>query len=153
MKIRGLICQNGEIATVDATMFDYLNKWKWRVRNGYASRETRIGGKYGRPKTIFMHRIIAGTPEDMWTDHKNRNRLDNRRSNLRICTPAQNSANRKQRNRTGFKGVYRMSPKKWYTQIKVGGKTRHLGCFSTPKQASRAYSAAAKRIWGAFASK
>lgn len=147
--VKEIICQNGERCVVDAALFDYLNQWRWRVRHGYASRETRASGK---PKTILMHRVIAETPDGMWTDHRNRNRLDNRKSNLRVCTPSENSANRENNNRTGYKGVYQMTTKKWYAQIKVGGKTRHLGCFSTPEKASRAYQSAAKHVWGQFAS-
>ena len=60
-------------------------------------------------RTKAMHRIIMDTPKGMDTDHKNGNGLDNRKENLRICTRAQNSRNKKLRcdSASGYKGVYK----------------------------------------------
>jgi hypothetical protein len=43
---------------------------------------------------ILLHRLILNPPEDMEVDHKNLNRLDNRRQNLRICSHSGNMMNR-----------------------------------------------------------
>ena len=75
-------------AIVDDDMYDQLSKYRWHYANGYA-----IGAVGG--KRVFMHRIVAQTPDGMVTDHINHNMLDNRRSNLRVCTHADNMANRK----------------------------------------------------------
>lgn len=72
---------------VDDQDFDSLNKLKWYLSStGYAVR--RMKGK-----TTYMHRIICNTPDGLFVDHINRNRLDNRRSNLRNVTWAENRNN------------------------------------------------------------
>src|SRR3954463_12256023 len=76
-------------ATVDDDLFDILNEFRWTLRAGYAR-----AWDYENEKNIYMHRFIAQTPEGMVTDHINRVKLDNRRENLRVCTPEQNSINR-----------------------------------------------------------
>lgn len=87
-------------------------------------------------------------------DHANGNGLDNRLSNLRAASQAQNLQNRgKQTNNTsGFKGVYLHSQnKRWVARITVNGRCHALGCYSTPEEAHAAYSAAALRLHGPFA--
>ena len=68
------------------------------------------------------------------TDHINRNKLDNRRSNLRICTPKENLQNSSIRttNKSGATGVYYV-PKvnKWRAQITIDGKTKYIGIFTS----------------------
>lgn len=86
----------GRAALVDAEDYDFLMQWKWCVITGYAVRTTtRAGG--AKPKTILMHRVIVAPPEGFFVDHINCNRLDNRRANLRICTPEENTLNRSPR--------------------------------------------------------
>lgn len=72
---------------VDEADHESLNKYKWHYRNGYAARRTHT-------KSIYMHRELIGCPDDLQVDHINRDRLDNRRSNLRIVTAVENCANR-----------------------------------------------------------
>src|SRR5438034_8205921 len=76
---------------VDDDVFDWLNHWKWQVTTyGYATRATR---KDGGRVTLSMHREVLKAPKDMQVDHKNMNKLDNRKENLRVCTHQQNQFN------------------------------------------------------------
>ena len=87
-------------------------------------------------------------------DHINCNRGDDRASNLREATRAENNRNvrRRKDNKSGYKGVC-LEPRtqKWRALISIGGRQRSLGAFKTPKEAHAAYSAAAQLEYGAFA--
>jgi hypothetical protein len=108
----------------------------------------------GRYRTVLMHRLLLGEPAG-YVDHRNRNGLDNRRSNLRIATPSQNAANRPPL-RTGSKGVRPArnawwNTDRWVAQITIDGRCRHLGYFATEAEAATAYDRAALEQWGEFA--
>lgn len=94
-------------------------------------------------------------PEDgFWVDHINGDTLDNRRSNLRLCTVSGNNHNRmKSKNNTsGYKGVsWLKQNQKWRAYIKVNSKDKHLGCYLDKEDAARAYDKAAKEYFGEFA--
>lgn len=113
---------------------------------GYA----RLNLKSG--KRIWLHRWVANADKNQFVDHKNHNPLDNRRSNLRLCTCSQNQCNRpKQSNNTsGFKGVSK-NGNRWGAKISYQGVTRHLGTYASPELAHYAYVAAAKRLHSNFA--
>lgn len=109
-----------------------------------------------KPPIGFMHVVIAQrmygrtlNPGEM-VDHINGNALDNRRSNLRICTNAQNQCNSRARNKTGFKGVHHRG-NKYYAQITVNRKCITLGVYVTPEEAHAAYCKAALEYHGEFA--
>jgi hypothetical protein len=92
----------------------------------------------------------------MQIDHVNKNTLDNRRSNLRVCTVSENQMNRgKQKNNsTGFKGVNvdkRCKRKKYRAKIAANKKTYYLGNFEKLREAGAAYEKAARQRHGKFA--
>lgn len=98
-----------------------------------------------------MHRDILKTNLDV--DHKNRDGLDNRRSNLRKATRQQNSANSIKKHfgkDSKFKGVCR-SRDHWRAQIVVNYKAIFIGCFATEIKAAEAYDREAKKHFGKFA--
>lgn len=87
-------------------------------------------------------------------DHVNMDRSDNRISNLRPATRAQNRANTKaySNNKSGEKGVsWYKATGKWKAQIQKNGKKVGLGYFETIESASAAYKAASKEMFGEFA--
>ncbi len=84
----------------------------------------------------------------MWVDHKNRNKLDNRRSNLRVATPRENASNRGPRAHTSrFKGVTWHRCGRW--QVVCAGK--YVGLFVDESSAAAAYDRAAHERYGSFA--
>lgn len=138
---------------VDAADASLLERFRWRVgTGGYVYHADYSGGK----KTwLYLHRVIAGATKTQFVDHANRNKLDNRRSNLRTCTRAQNMHNSAKpvTNTSGFKGVSRDWRKSvpWYARIRLGGnRTKYLGAFETPELAHAAYAKAAVKLRGEF---
>lgn len=100
----------------------------------------------------YLHRIITKCPKDKVVDHLNRNSIDNRRSNLKICTHQQNLWNQGLRpnNKTGIKGVSINSNKKnrYSAIIKVNYKKIFLGNYKTIKEAAAARLEAEKLYYG-----
>ena len=146
----------GNFAIVDDEDFETLNAVRWhRSSAGYAIREIWYGRTREYPKgTLSMHRVILGTKPGEFVDHINHDRLDNRRSNLRICTRQQNSRNmsRHKKNSSQYKGVSRFRDKnKWDAHIRLNDAQYHLGRFSNEADAAKAYDAAAKEHFGEYA--
>ena len=140
-----------KVAIVDSGDYEWLNQWKWS-HNGHGYAE-RVVTRNGIQKHIMMHRLIINTPDNMDTDHVNHNGLDNRRCNLRICTTSQNQANQRIRsdNTSGKVGVsWHKTHKKWSANIRHNGKQVYLGLFDSIEDASNAYSAKAKELFGEF---
>lgn len=103
-----------------------------------------------------MHRLITGAGAGQQVDHINGNKLDNRRSNLRLCTQSENMRNRGATalNTSGFKGVHwSANDRKWRAGIKVEGKRIFLGLYLSKEEAAEAYNRAAESLHGLFASK
>jgi hypothetical protein len=104
----------------------------------------------------MMHRIILGvTDRNIFVDHKNGNGLDNRRSNLRQCTIAENNRNVVKRiaGTSKYRGVsWHKSEGKWQAQIKHNNKRHHLGNFINEIDAAIAYNNAATELHKDFAS-
>lgn len=139
----GVNAKDGYV-TVDKR-YAYLAEQKWRKsHHGYA-----IGSDKER-----MQRLITRCPSKMVVDHIDGDPLNNRLSNLRICTQSKNSKNQgiKTTNKTGYKGVclhkatglYRAVVKKNYKQYSAG-------YHKTAKEASKAYDKLAKQLHGEYA--
>lgn len=143
---------NGGFALIDRADEKRLSRYRWwRSTKGYAIRSTEHGGV---KKMIWMHRVILEANKNQEVDHRNMDRLDNRKKNLRLATPTQNRANQRvsRNNKLGFKGVSRNTGSSTFrAYIWIKGKYSHLGCFSTPEAANAAYFKAAKKAWGQFA--
>lgn len=108
------------------------------------------GRKFNR-----LHRLIMNPGDGFVVDHINRNKLDNRRENLRVCKQADNTKNSSIRadNVSGKKGVWWSTErKKWCVQIQTNGKRRSLGRFDSLEAAMTARSTAEKELWGEYAS-
>lgn len=95
----------------------------------------------GKQSTLLLHRWLMNAPKGLQVDHINHDTLDNRRSNLRIVTHAQNRQNLKGAQRdnksSGIRGVsWHKRNKKWQAKIKLKGKQQHLGYFDDVYEAS-----------------
>ncbi len=125
----------GRKAIIDKDDYHKVKGYKWYFNsNGYA-RATR------NYKRFYLHRIITGANKNEQVDHINRNKLDNRRKNLRICTQSENMHNaRLQSNNTsGYKGIdWMKDTKRWRARLKVNGVTLNLGIFTDKKNAYKA---------------
>lgn len=104
----------------------------------------------------YLHHFIAGKPpKGMVTDHINRNRLDNRRENLRHCTHAQNQYNRLADKPIGGKGICYVGSKArrlkpWMASCTFQNKPVRLGNFATAQEAQDAYNEFAAKNHGEF---
>lgn len=144
------LTQNKETQVSDED-FEYLNQFKWRINSrGYVIR-TGPRNKIKR-MNYSMHREIMNPPNQLWVDHINNDKLDNRRENLRIVTPAQNQmGKRKSLNRrtSDYKGVFKIKDK-WTAAIMNNGKIMNLGMFNSEIEASEAYNNKAKELFGIY---
>lgn len=142
----------GKFAIVDDCVFDDINQYKWYCSaKGYAVRDFHEEGKR---KSIRMHRLIMNAKGGEQVDHKNHNKLDNRRENLRICNNQQNHANRPldKNNTSGFRGVsLHKETGKWRASIQYNGKKISLGLYNNIKKAAEAYNIKARKCFGEFA--
>lgn len=103
-------------------------------------------------KSLLLHRLVIGAKPGQTIDHINGNPLDNRKSNLRFCTHAQNMQNRVSLIGQKYKGIYFCKTRNnWVAQISINNKTKNIGRFETDKQAALAYNEYAKKYHGKFA--
>lgn len=135
----------GKFAILDDADFDRVAHLRWAFSSGYAV--SKIKGK-----RILMHRIILDAPAGKVVDHINGDGLDNRRSNLRVCTHAENFWNSRPQagTRSGIKGVQPRG-RRWQAFINANGVRHHLGYFDTKEQAREARAKAERRLHGEFA--
>lgn len=111
-------------AIIDLDDVEKCKPYKWVIRtDGYVS--TKMDGK-----GIKLHRFIANTSKGMHTDHVNRNKLDNRKSNLRICTQSENNKNKNtyKNNLTGRRGV-ELRWNKFLVYLTYNGVKNYIGMF------------------------
>lgn len=155
---RGVILtKKGERILVDEEDYDRLSQHTWYVDSrGYVIRNVPHPLRPNRKMRHRMHRDVMGlSPFDgLLVDHKFGNKLDNRKSELRVCTTSQNGKNRRanSNNKSGFKGVsWHPEHEMWAAKIRTEGKLIHLGYFSDPAIAHEAYKVAAMDLHGEFA--
>ena len=133
----------------DLEDYDKIKKYTWRETDwGYCLAYDIVNKK----KEILMQYLVFNS-EGQIIDHINRNRLDNRKENLRKCTQQENLRNvsLSTRNKSGFLGVYLNQNKKWVAQIKINKKMKYLGSFDNIEDAVITRLKAEKEYYGEFA--
>lgn len=140
---------SGQHVTVLVDVDDYIALDGRRVSigsHGYAQ-------IWQYPTLLLLHKWIMGVPTGtrhrVIVDHINRNRLDCRRSNLRLVTPTESNLNRVVAARDLPIGVYRTRTGKFEARLTRNRVTQHLGAFATPEQASAARDVALSLMDGA----
>lgn len=140
-------------ATVDNCDRELVGKFKWTLTpEGYVCRSMKVATN--KRKNILLHRVLLNAPKGKHVDHIDGDKLNNRRSNLRLCNSSQNQANRKisKNNTSGYKGVtWRKDRQLWAAMIMLNRKNIYLGLFTNKKEAALAYNNAAKIHYKEFA--
>jgi hypothetical protein len=134
-------------------LFDFedqelISRFNWSLHSkGYAV--TNFRGKQ-----ILMHRLILGIIDNskIEGDHKNHNKLDNQRVNLRICIRSENRkiSRKLKEGSSKFKGVYK-NGKFYHSQIMQGQRVTNLGRYRSEVTAGKVYDNAAKETFKEFA--
>jgi hypothetical protein len=147
----------GQVALIDDEDFDLVAQYKWyawwnpHTKSFYAT--TTIRKPDGKWTTIYMHRLIMNAPKGKHVDHIFHLTLDNRKSELRLCTPSQNAHNSVKRtdNTSGFKGVcFDRRAQKWVAHIQTNGKQKHIGYYATAELANAACMESRPELHGTF---
>jgi HNH endonuclease len=151
----------GKFAIVDDEDYERIDQWKWHASRGDRRCDAvRKLAHDNRIHTRRMHHEVLKLPlaeGQKWVvDHINRNPLDNRKANLRVCTAQQNTFNSGPSNKKGktsyYKGVsfYRCH-KLWTARVHFKGRTYYLGYFKTEYEAMVAYNLAVVKKVGEYA--
>lgn len=132
---------------IDIEDIDKIKNSKWcKDKNNYVKNSNQE----------YLHRIIMGE-SDLFIDHINGNKLDNRKSNLRICCNADNLKNRVKlpsNNTSGILGVrYRADRDKWYAEIQFNKQKINLGSYIKKEDAIKARLEAEIKYFGIYKSK
>lgn len=142
-------------ALVDDDDFERVNRHKWHIHsNGTREYAARNHLTVRGWRQQLLHRFILGVDGEE-IDHINRDGLDCRRANMRICNRAENACNRRkaQGKSSQYIGVsWYTRIGKWQAKVQVDGRVHHLGYFESELEAARAYNAEAQLRHGEFAS-
>lgn len=144
----------GFVAQVDDIDFEYLRQFNWCYNTGYAVRRGPHNSTLGMHRVVLERKLGRPLAKGERPDHRDRNRANNTRDNIRLATQKQNMANRSKLSNTSsrFVGVsWHKSACKWLARIRINGCLTHLGAFLDEKEAAKAYDRMAHALYGEFA--
>mgnify|MGYP001619698141 CR=1 FL=1 len=132
----------GQTIVIDDDDFERVSHHRWftwfdKRKQKYVCPLTQIKDKH-----TVLSRFLLNAPKGLQVDHINKNVLDNRKINLRLCNNSINGHNRSifKKNKTGFQGVYYDKyHKKYRAETRINGKKCFLGYFNSSKEASEVY--------------
>lgn len=146
-----IITERGEEIIIDSSDLEKCKQYKWSTdSNGYPRTNTKNLREY-----LFIHQLISNsyTNNKIIVDHKNLDKLDNRKENLRICSASQNNMNKKiqMNNTSGIRGIsWHKIHNKWQSSISINGKTIYLGIFSNISDAIKFRQEAETKYFGEY---
>jgi hypothetical protein len=141
----------GQVALVDDSDYALLSELKWcyrperNGRQGYAVRHVKADGKY---RTCYLHRTVLPAPPGHETIFLNHDRLDCRRSNLKVVNKEEARQHHRVRSdsKSGAKGVrYNEETESWSAYVYRSGHAFDVGTFGRREQAEAAYHAELRR--------
>lgn len=122
-----IITQKQERIIVDNDKLEELKNYRWFINSkGYATCYVAMNKKY---KQIKLHRLVTNAPRQTIIDHKDKNKLNNQLSNLRIVNSTQSNQNNVKRkdNTSGVTGViWERKKKMWRAFIYINSKRKHI---------------------------
>jgi len=149
----------GQQTTVDEQDLELVSKHKWcalKVASGSYYATTHVAVAKGKQRRVYLHRLITQAQAGLVVDHIDGNTLNNSRSNLRVCSHAQNLGafrRQKSKNTSKYRGVY-YSPKAkrhWIARLQCKGQYFYAGAHETEVAAAKARDAKALELWGEYA--
>ncbi|SRR6266849_1766453 len=124
------------VAIIDDADSALVQSYKWRLsKKGYVRTNQTVNG---HTKPLMLHRLLLSlTDPKVQGDHRDRNKLNNRRHNLRAVTGLQNQQNR-DFGASGIRGVsWHRRARRWRAQAAMNRKVYHLGYFDSAEEAGR----------------
>ena len=105
------------IVLIDNEDVEKIQLYRWHMQKKYVACKKGCGHMY-------LHRYLLNAPANLQVDHRNRNTLDNRKSNLRICSVKDNNRNHSKNcnNKSGYKNIYKVKNRElWKVAIRADG--------------------------------
>jgi len=159
-----MLLDTGEKVRIDTADIPRIKLIKWkrhRVKTYIYVRAMVFSEELGREREILLQRYLTEAPSHLWADHRNGDTLDNRRSNLRVCAPADNKRNRTKipGGSSQYKGVFRTMYKRegWKAGVRIRDPKpgqhpiRVSPTFRTELEAALWYDKVAREEQGEFA--
>lgn len=138
----------------DKEDYDKIASYTWYLSdNGYVISSTYRNTN--EEKVVLLHRVVMGLTDDdaECADHIDHNTLDNRKSNLRVCTIQKNNCNQKvsSKNTSGITGVsFHKQTQKWRARINFCGEEIYLGTYIKLEDAIKARREAEDKYFGEY---
>jgi HNH endonuclease len=146
-----ILASNMTPITISKQDLELVSPFRWDIRKSKTGAYAlTVIGEGDQKRRVLMHRFILNAPETMVVDHVDGDGLNNSRENLRLCTMAENAANRtKPKGAMAYHGVSGNSG--WYlAAISINGVQHTLGRFPTAELAAEAFDSAARRYRNGF---